>query len=358
MPECYITDTARFLPGQAIPNKRISDYLGALNDEESVKRRVLRMNGIRQRHFAQTCDQVPTHDIYDLGAAAAGALGDTADVGYLAAGTTHAPLSGPGVASLIHSRLQARERLTHPVEIASHGGICSSASAALVGAVRAVAAGDQDDAISVGAEHASEVLKSSELAIVDDRDQHDDPRDSEWFMTVFLRFMLSDGAGAFRLSNQPSESGLSLRVDWTHSASFAHEAPLCMKLDNRDRRLTQHVPTLSDYMIPTAQRFAALGLERHGESLDDYAVVLPHMSSFYFRDQMEQIIASATTDGSLRPYWTNLATAGNTGAASIYIMLDEYLEQHPPQDGDRIMLFVPESGQFNFVMISLTAVRQ
>jgi 3-oxoacyl-[acyl-carrier-protein] synthase-3 len=111
-------------------------------------------------------------------------------------------------------------------------------------------------------------------------------------------------------------------------------------------------------MIPTAQRFAADGLARHGESLDDYAVVLPHMSSFYFRDQMEQIIAGATSDGRMRPYWTNLATAGNTGAASIYIMLDEYLEQHPPRDGDRIMLFVPESGQFNFVMISLTAVRR
>lgn len=57
-------------------------------------------------------------------------------------------------------------------------------------------------------------------------------------------------------------------------------------------------------------------------------------------------------------YWTNLETVGNTGAASIYIMLDEFTRKHPPAHGDKIMLFIPESGQFNFVLISLTAVQE
>jgi 3-oxoacyl-[acyl-carrier-protein] synthase-3 len=56
------------------------------------------------------------------------------------------------------------------------------------------------------------------------------------------------------------------------------------------------------------------------------------------------------------PYWTNLRTAGNTGAASIFIMLDEYLKTQPVSDGDRLILFVPESGQFNYVLISLTVI--
>ena len=55
-------------------------------------------------------------------------------------------------------------------------------------------------------------------------------------------------------------------------------------------------------------------------------------------------------------YWTNLETSGNTGAASIFIMLDEYTRTNRPEDGDRILLFIPESGQFNFVVISLTAI--
>jgi 3-oxoacyl-[acyl-carrier-protein] synthase-3 len=56
-------------------------------------------------------------------------------------------------------------------------------------------------------------------------------------------------------------------------------------------------------------------------------------------------------------YWTNLQTAGNTGAASIYLMLNEYIESHELRGGDKILLFIPESGQFNFVIISLTVVR-
>ena len=35
--------------------------------------------------------------------------------------------------------------------------------------------------------------------------------------------MLSDGASAFLLSNQPNAEGLSLRVDWIEGVSYANE---------------------------------------------------------------------------------------------------------------------------------------
>ncbi|MEZ4631383.1 MAG: 3-oxoacyl-[acyl-carrier-protein] synthase III C-terminal domain-containing protein [Deinococcales bacterium] len=78
------------------------------------------------------------------------------------------------------------------------------------------------------------------------------------------------------------------------------------------------------------------------------------MSSYYFERVVRKILAKLSTKPV--PYWTNLRSAGNTGAASIYIMLDEYLKTKNPQVGDRLLLFVPESGQFNFVIISLTLV--
>jgi 3-oxoacyl-[acyl-carrier-protein] synthase-3 len=79
------------------------------------------------------------------------------------------------------------------------------------------------------------------------------------------------------------------------------------------------------------------------------------MSSYYFEPSVRKIIAGLSPNREI-PYWTNLRTAGNTGAASIYIMLDEYLKTKPAAKGDRFLLFVPESGQFNFVLISLTVV--
>jgi len=48
------------------------------------------------------------------------------------------------------------------------------------------------------------------------------------FKKDFLRWMLSDGAGAALLSPEPNKEGLSLKIDWIESASFAHKLDACM----------------------------------------------------------------------------------------------------------------------------------
>ena len=207
----------------------------------------------------------------------------------------------------------------------------------MVAAIRAVAAGEHSAAICVGAEHASEVLKASVIQPIDDRTQHADIRQSQWFMSVFLRFMLSDGAGAFLLRDRPEETGVSLKIDWTHSMSFAHETPLCMKLENRTARLTQDVAILSRHLLPSARKFLASAMQTHHESLDSYRLVLPHMSSYFFRKRFEQVLQTHSKDpDNPVPYWTNLDTCGNTGSASIYVMLDQFLRENVVRDGDRV----------------------
>lgn len=359
--ECFLTATGAYLPGDPIGNSQIGDFLGFLDGEADVAQSVLKMNGIVQRHYAQDRRQCATHDVYALATNAAqsclAAGSPLAPITYLAAGTTYAPLAAPGIASILHDRFKAAGIIEHPLEISSHAGICTSSAAALVAAVRSIKSGEHKAALSVGTEHASEVLKSSVIRPIDDRAAYADVRKSQWFMAVFLRYMLSDGAGAWLLENQPRREGLSLRVDWTHSMSFAHEAPLCMKLDNATRLVSQDVTILSRYFYNLAGKFVSTALDLHREQLQAYRMVLPHLSSFFFQRKMEKMMQSLAQGVEHPiPYWTNLATAGNTGAASIYVMLHDYLRQHPPAHGDRLLLFIPESGQFNFVLISLTAV--
>jgi len=358
---CYVTRTSRFLPGQAVDNESIETYLGSLDGEVDVKSRVLAMNGIKQRHYAQDTHQRPTFDVYHLAVEAMRGLQaddrQSPDVTFLSAGTTYAPLAGPGIASIIHHRAQSLGIVDRPIEISSHAGICTSASAAMVAAIRAVNSGEHRAAICIGAEHASEVLKSSVIRPIDDRSQHAELRNSQWFMAVFLRFMLSDGAGAFLLSDQPSDRGVSLKVNWTHSMSFANETPLCMKLDNASQLLSQDITILSRHLVPCSHKLLADAWRTHDDCLNNYSMILPHMSSFFFRKKMERTLKDywSHTDRPV-PYWTNLETVGNTGAASIYVMLDQYLRMATLQDGQKLMLFIPESGQFNFVLVSLTAI--
>lgn len=360
---CFITSTGSFLPGPAINNNNIERHLGRIDGEDEVKRSVLKMNGIVSRHYAQDANQQPTSDVYRLACEAIGnCLSNRDDVvsnlTLLAAGTTYAPLGGPGLGSILHAQLREQGLLNHQVEICSHAGICTSAAAAMVNVVRAVSSGEHASAICVGTEHPSSALKAKAFSTIDDRSEHSELRRSQWFMSVFLRFMLSDGAGAFLFENKPKANGLSFQVNWTHSRSFAHETPLCMKLENQGVRLSQDISILSKYLMPTARKFTAEAMHRYDEDLIDYKVVLPHLSSFFFRKKTERIMKEFSSSPDPVPYWTNLAIAGNTGSASIYVMLDHYTRENEIADGDKIMLFIPESGQFNYVMVSLTAVVQ
>lgn len=360
MSECYVTSTGSYLPGSPVENRDINQYLGRVIGEGRVQDKILAVNGIQTRHYALDKKQNPTHSIYELASAAVKDCLAQRDgallIDYLSAGTTHAPILAPGISSLLHDQLSRDKVVDHSLEINSNSGICSSGAQAIVNANRAVKSGESRAAICVGVEQSSDGLKSRQF-----RTTYDIPallknvRTSRWFMSVFLRFMLSDGAGAFLLEGQPREGGLSLKVNWTYSRSFANQAPLCMQIQSRPLMLTQNVNILARYMTPLSREVVQGALCAHNESLDSYTMVLPHMSSYYFEPSVRKIMAELSPRREV-PYWTNLRTAGNTGAASIFIMLDEYLKTQPVRAGDRLLLFVPESGQFNYVLISLTVV--
>jgi 3-oxoacyl-[acyl-carrier-protein] synthase-3 len=53
-------------------------------------------------------------------------------------------------------------------------------------------------------------------------------------------------------------------------------------------------------------------------------------------------------------WFTNLRYKGNTGAASIFIMLEELSKSGKLKSGDRILCAVPESARFTYACIHLT----
>jgi 3-oxoacyl-[acyl-carrier-protein] synthase III len=360
MTYCYITSTGSYLPGEPVDNESLGKYLGNVIGEGRVRTKILKANGIETRHYALDKKQNATHSLYELAAEAVRSClpqgKNPLQIDYLSAGTTYAPFLAPGVSSILHDQLSKGKVISHSLEINSNAGICSSGAQAIVNAARAVKSGDAEAAICVGVEQSSSGLKSKAF-----RTTYDFPtilrdvRSSKWFMSVFLRFMLSDGAGAFLIEPQPRKASISLNVDWTYSRSFANEAPLCMHIDSRTMMLSQNIKILARYMAPLSKKAVEGALCEHGETLDNYTIVLPHMSSYYFEPSVKKIMAELSP-GREVPYWTNLRTAGNTGAASIFIMLDEYLKTKAVASGDRLLLFVPESGQFNYVLISLTVV--
>ena len=111
-----------------------------------------------------------------------------------------------------------------PLEIATLHGICSSGMMALKNAYLQVAIGEKRTAISVASEFASRFFKNSrfdEMGTVAEEG-------SLPLEAAFLRYMLSDGAGAAVIQSEPRTSGISLRIDWISLTSYANTEKTCM----------------------------------------------------------------------------------------------------------------------------------
>ena len=80
------------------------------------------------------------------------------------------------------------------------------------------------------------------------------------------------------------------------------------------------------------------------------------MSSEYFRMPMVDCMAATAFPVGQEKWFTNLHNKGNTGSASIFIMVDELLDSGRLKAGDRLLCFVPESGRFTGSLMHLTAV--
>ena len=196
------------------------------------------------------------------------------------------------------------------------------------------------------------------------------------FEKEFLRWMLSDGAAAFLLSNKKNETGISLRVDWIEGYSYANELEPCMYQGGEKEKdgtlksyrdydqqeiisqsllsIKQDVKLLSKNIVLYGGYGVKASLDKHGVKSEEIDYFLPHMSSEFFKDKIyQQLIANGT--GIMYDKWfVNLSQVGNVGAASIYLMVDELFHSGKLKVGDKIYLLVPESARFSYMYALLT----
>jgi 3-oxoacyl-[acyl-carrier-protein] synthase III len=381
----YIRSTGAFLPNDPVPNDEIEHHIGTIHSHRSalIREQILARNGIRQRYYAMK-HNMPTHLNVDLAAAAVhDALRQSAgvsldQVGMLATGTTVPDVMVPGFANLVHGRLGA----TQSMDCLSSAGVCISSVSALKAAANAVTLGEHQRALVVGSETASHGLAAARF--VGFHDPENDDEDNSGcldakvaFKAEFLRYMLSDGAGCALLDGVPHPTQWSLRLERFYHHSFAHELPPCMVLGTRtagrpiratdiwkfgkgqNLLLQQDTYLLNKHIVRRFKQSLATAVDKGflgGKTVD---WVVPHISSHYFFDPTAKAIEEILGVPKER-IWTNLSNVGNVGAASAMLLLWGLLhgDDRPPdlQPGDRVLLMIPESGNFSYHYVLLTVV--
>jgi 3-oxoacyl-[acyl-carrier-protein] synthase-3 len=89
---------------------------------------------------------------------------------------------------------------------------------------------------------------------------------------------------------------------------------------------------------------------------EDIDWFLPHMSSQYFAEPIAECLAEIGLPIPRERWFSNLVSKGNTGSASPFIMLDELFHSGQIKKGQKLLMFVPESGRFSSGFVYLKAV--
>ena len=371
MPKVYINAVAKFLPNDPVSNDRMEQVLGVVNGVRSRARSiVLRNNRIRSRYYAIGADGKPTHTNAELTLAAIHQLLTEAGVGkdeidILSCGTSTPDQLLPSHASMVHGLWQNR-----PMELNSASGICTSGINALKYAYMALAIGSGRQAVCTGSERVSSWLRADKFTNESERLAALEQNPIIAFEKDFLRWMLSDGAAAMLLGNQPLGQGPSLGIHWIDGISYAHELETCMYagatkhngklqgwsdtepdkwLSESTFAIKQDIKLLEAHIIPKGVQSIQEILGRHGVDVRDIDYFLPHISSYFFKDRLSDAFTQAGIHIPEEKWFINLDKMGNVGSASSYLQLEELFHSSRLKRGEKILLSVPESGRFSYV---------
>lgn len=370
MSRVWLQSAGVHLPGEPIGNDRIDEWIAPLNRASArIRNRILAENGIEQRHYAIDRDGRP---LMSHAALAAAAVRDclarqpdgasAALPSLLAVGSSGGDALVPGFALAVQGELGLP-----PMQTLSSQGVCAAGVSAIEFAAQSIELGSHASALAVAAEMPSRLFKRSRFA---SRGYDSD------FDAHFLRWMLSDGAGALLLGQAPTgiAGGLAIRLDWIHQRSFAGDYPVCMQLGLTEDRSTSFLdyPSAADAEAAGALALRQdirllphlfdVSLHEHLQLVRDGWVepaaidhFLCHYSSQRFQPVVADLLAKAGCAIPAERWYSNLATRGNTGAASIFVMLSEFLQTRTLRAGQKIYCFVPESGRISaaFLMFSV-----
>ena len=376
MKNVYITKSAKFLPNEPISNEEMGEVLGILEGSSKVKAIILRNNGILNRHYAIDKNGNITHSNAEVTYEAIKGLIDDDfkmdDIELISVGTSSPDQNMPSHAAMVHGLMKSR-----PIEINSAAGICSAGMSALKYAYMSVKSNMTNNAVAAGSERISTWLYSNKFENELETVRKLNEKPVLAFEKEFLRWMLSDGSGAFLLENEPNpKSKYNLKIEWMESMSFAGKLDVCMyaaadKLEDGTLNswshysskewgeqsifsIKQDVKLLDKHIIDKGVQSLKAAIEKNNLNAEEIDHFLPHISSFYFRDKLLNGLQEQGVNISEDKLFTNLDKVGNVGAGSIYLMLEELMNEKDIKKGEKILLSVPESGRFNFAYALLT----
>lgn len=377
MHDVFITKASTYLPNEPVSNDEMESYLGLVNNTPSKARAlILRNNKIKTRYYALDKNGKSTHTNSQITAKAIEGLFDEnfkkENMSLLSVGTTSPDQIQPSHASMVHGELN----IGKSIEINTSTGLCNSGMNALNYGFLNIKAGIKENAVCAGSERMSAWMTADKFNHEAENLKLLEERPIVAFKREFLRWMLSDGAGAFLLENKPRENETSLKIEWIDFYSYAHEIEACMYsgcekqedgslkswaeypaeewLNQSIFALKQDTKILDKYILVKGAESLRSSFDKHQLDPETVDHVLAHISSGYFKEGLKEEFANVGLDFPWEKWFYNLSEVGNIGAGSIFIAVEQLMNSGTLKKGEKILLCVPESGRFAYSCALLT----
>ncbi len=378
--QVYINSTSAYFPNDPVSNDEMEEYLGYIDGRPSKSKKiVLRNNGIINRYYALDKNGKSTHTNAQMTALAVKELfkdnpEKIKEIELLSCGTSSPDQVMPSHGVMTHGWLPEAES----IEVVSPSGVCCAGMHAIKYAYLAIKSGETKLAVATGSERFSGLLVSDVFEEEAQKLKEMEENPFIAFQKDFLRWMLSDGASAFLMSDKPNETGLSLRLDWIEGVSYANEMDTCMymggeKMEDGSLKgfmdytpeeimnksvfsIKQDITLLSDNIVHLGGKKIKEIFERKGLTAKDIDYFLPHISSDFFKSKIYDLVEYYGGGIPYEKWFINLYTVGNVGAASVYLMINELFHSGRLKKGEKILLLVPESARFSYMYAMLTVV--
>lgn len=351
----YITGVGSYSPGEPVPFEAIEEVLGRLEGiPKKLEKRLGRLRsvlremlGIEYSHYAydphrktftdsnvSMCEKSARKALDQAGL-------DPRDVELIVyAGILYDVMCPP-------SSVLVQEALGIPycAEMSIHSN-CTAIYKALQVASDSIAVGRYRNALVVTSQMSSAFLRA----------EYFNPK-AVTLEQVILRWFLSDGAGAWVLSNQPGPR-VSLRVTETYLESVGVGIAPSMRMmagalranfvevyDKGLHHLEQDIKVVSELAPKLFKQGFDTMREKTRLNVRDITCFFANIPTKHMMDLLVNSLRRDFDYPELQ-FYTKMAHRGYPGAPAIVIALDDYLQEKPLQVGDRLVSFVTESSKW------------
>jgi 3-oxoacyl-[acyl-carrier-protein] synthase-3 len=232
---------------------------------------------------------------------------DPADIDLVLVATISNVMQSPSISAVVADRVGANPAAAYDLNAA-----CAGYTYAVAQADALIRAGSARYALVIGAEKLSDIV---------------DPTDRS------ISFLLGDGAGAAVIG--PSDSPGISRTVWGSDGSKADAVSMSGTLvEFRDGTaawptLRQEGPTVFRWAVWEMAKVAQQAIDDAGITADDLAAFIPHQANMRIIDEFAKQLKLPEHVAIAR----DIATTGNTSAASIPLATHRLLEERPELSG-------------------------